>query len=519
MVVGDILRLNACNYPRKVGVVFGQKRFTWLEVNERVNRLANALVGLGLARGERLAIVSNNCNEFVETYFAAAKAGLVVVPMNVRLAAPEMTYILNQAGAKALVVQAPFAATMRSIAADVETLHTIIGFGPDHNCRQDYDALLEKASVRDPNVPVDENDLFVLFFTSGTTGRPKGAMLSHRNNIMAAWVHSSEYRYTPKSIVHSIPPSFFTGGWHASLVSGSLRASTLVIDNFDPATVLDTMEREQITHTALVPTLLNMIVNDPSFPRRRYQLLRTSVIAGSPVHPSLLLSAENVFGKTWVIPFGMTETCATGCILRQEQATYEGEKVSTLSSVGMAEAGMSVRVTDDDGQPIQPGSGKVGEILLKGPTVMMGYWNSPEVTAEVLEPDGWFHTGDLVRVDEEGLVYVVDRKKDMIISGGINIFSREIEEVLFKHPAVLNAAVIGVPDDRWGEAVMAMIVPKPGAQPTKDEITEYCKQHLASYKKPAHVEFVASLPTTATGKILKRDLRKPYWEGRERKVQ
>lgn len=518
MLVGDIIRYNAVNYPSKVGLVSGGRRLTWLEVNRHVNCLANALLGLGLAPGDRLGIACGNGYTGVEAYFAALKAGLVVVPINIRLAGPEIIAILNTAGAKGLLVESPFAPAMSAIRDRLESVRIVVGIGPDHGFEQDFDTLLQRASDREPDVYVEEDDLALLFFTSGTTGLPKGVPHTHRNNVAAAFMLSSEFQFTPDAVIHSVAPTFFAGGWYGNVISGCLRGSTLVIENFEPTAALDTMEREKITHSPLVPTMLNMLLQEPSFHRRRFPALRFATLAGSPVHPSLILAALDVYNRSFNINYGMTEACGVGCILRDDQIAFEGERAKRLSSVGTAMVGMAARVVDDHLQPVEPGSDTVGEVLLKGDCVLSRYWNNPEATAEAIEPDGWFHTGDMARMDEDGMIYIVDRSKDMIISGGINIYSREVEEVLFKHPDVLNAAVIGIPDERWGEVVLAVVVPRPGRQPTADQVIEYCRQQLASYKKPSRVEFVAALPTTATGKVLKHELRKPYWEGRERKV-
>lgn len=514
MLVGDILRTTAVKYPRKAGVVFGDKRYTWQEVNARTNSLAHGLLALGLKKQDRVAFLGRNCNQYLEFYFATAKAGLVAVPLNTWFKARELSYLIDNSGANTLVVDSNYLDAARSLAAS--GLKHYIGLGKGHPYPHDFETLIRENPTTEPAVKVDEKDLFVLSYTSGTTGVPKGAMVTHRNAGAGITVMALEWRVQPHHVYLLHAPFFFAAGGGARL-HAVLRACTCIIMTYNAEAVLKAIDREKITHMSFSPTPIKRIIDHPDVAKYDLSSVRFIGLTGAPHSVAEIKKIEQIFGHVWVSDYGLSETVNCGAILQPEEVAIEGPTARRMGSIGKASTGVELRLVDENGRDVAHDGKQVGELIMRGDMITGGYLGMPEATAEAIK-DGWFYPGDLATVDEDGYIYIVDRKKDMIISGGINIYPREIEEIIYTHPAVSHCTVIGVPDEEWGETPKAVVVLKPGRQATEEEILELCKRNLASYKKPASVDFVDSLPMTPSGKILKREVMEKYWKGFEKRV-
>ena len=503
---GEQLARMARTLPHKVAYRFEGLDRTFAELDERVNRLANALAERGIGPGDRVANLMTNRLEVVETYLASAKLGAVCVPVNFRLVPDEIAYILSDSGAEALVVDAGLAETAAAartqIGGPAVCLVTGDDPGPAGTGAEPYEPALARAAATAPDTVVAETDLAFIMYTSGTTGRPKGAMLSHFNLLMNT-LNMMNYMGISGSdeVWLSGLPLFHIGGLNGILPYLLLGGTCVLMPSgqFDPVEVVETLEREQVTGCYFVPTQWQQICAVAGVADRKLALRRISW--GASVAPPSVLQAmaETFRGVPNFNAFGQTEMSSVTCVLRGEDA------VRKMGSVGTPVGNVEVRIVDAAVADVP--EGEVGEIVYRGPTVMQGYWNKPEATAEAFE-GGWFHSGDLVRRDEEGYIYVVDRKKDMIISGGENIYCAEVEAVIDAHPDVLEVALIGVPDPKWVETPRAVIVPRdPENPPSAEEIIAWCRERLASYKKPTSVVVVDTLPRNASGKILKTQLR------------
>ncbi|HEX78181.1 MAG TPA: fatty acid--CoA ligase [Dehalococcoidia bacterium] len=507
MVIGDIAIRNARNYPSKIALVFGNDRYTFKEFNDRVNRLTRALLDSGVERGGRIAILAENCPQYAEAYFATAKGGLVILPLNARLAGPELVYIINDAQVSTLLVEKEFLGLIDSIWSQLETVANLITIGEAGE--NSYELLISRYPPEEPDIRVDEDDLACLMYTSGTTGRPKGAMLTHRNLIANALNPILAFQFRHDDITLHLAALYHVAAQWPLMSHFYLGATNVLLKKFEPLATLKVVETERITTLNAVPVMISGLLDQ--LDKEEHDLSSASWIGygASPMPLPLIKRALHRFGQVMVQLYGLTESGGIVTWLPQEDHIIEGpeEKLRRLTSCGKEIINVEVRVVDEAGQDVAPG--QVGEIIVRGDNVMKGYWAQPEATAETLK-GGYLHTGDLATVDEEGYIYIVDRKKDMIISGGENIYSREVEEAIFAHPAVRDVAVIGVPDEKWGEAVKAVVVLKEGATATEEEIIEFCRQRIASYKKPKSVDFVPELPRNATGKVLKTLLREQY---------
>ncbi len=510
----DLITANAQRYGNKPAFLGAQRSDTFREVNERINCLNNALTALGVRKGDRVGILAYNCPEYFQV-FGLAKAGRIVVPLNFRSVGRELAYLIQNAGIQTLVVEREFIPVLDSIRAQIpEVRHFICldGGGPG---MLDYQELIRHASPAEPTDEIQPDDPCILFYTSGTTGRPKGAVHTHKSILAETRV---PYRdLSPNDIALCVMPFFHVGGSAAHLFPAFAAGATLVtLDKFDESRVLKAIAQQKVTYVYLVPAMILRVLEHPNLGEYDLSSLRTVAYTGAPIPIQVLKKGLARLGQVFVQFLGQTETLDM-TVLRKEEHRLEASPIELkrLESTGRPPYAGELRIVDEQGQDVTPG--EVGEIVARSDRMMQGYWQMPEATAETIV-DGWLRTGDLARMDEDGYVYIVDRKKDMIISGAENIYSREVEEVLYTHPAVLEAAVIGVPDAKWGEAVKAIVVLKPGVSASEEEIVEFCKKNLASYKKPRSVEFWESLPRTGSGKIMKNEIRERYWQGHARRV-
>jgi acyl-CoA synthetase (AMP-forming)/AMP-acid ligase II len=504
--------------PRGCATVFGTRTRRWDEFAERVARLAGGLHSLGVARGVRVAVLGLNSDRYLEIYCAVPWAGAVVVPLNTRWSVPENIYALNDSGATVLLIDDAFASMAGPILAQACAVREVIHMGEASapaGMRQ-YEELIERSAP----IPDDGRtgpDLAGIFYTGGTTGFPKGVMLSHGSLWASAAAASTFVPRIPDAVVLHAAPMFHLaafGGVMGALLTG---ARHVIIPRFDPGVVLETIEHHKVNSVALVPTMIRMLVTHPNLPTTDLSSLRYLAYGASPMPEALLRDAMSALhGCQFFQAYGQTELSPVATILAPEYHTFEGPKAGKLASAGRVSPCCEVQVVDPSGSELPRGT--VGEIRVRGSNAMLGYWSKPEETAATLR-NGWVHTGDAGWMDEEGFLYVVDRVKDMIISGGENVYTAEVENACVSHPAVSQCAVIGIPDDEWGEAVHAIVIVKDGQRVTASDLIGHCHGLIAGYKCPRSVEIRTDpFPLSGVGKVLKRELRKPYWEARDRQV-
>ncbi len=520
MVVGGMLVRNAHNFPNNSAIVFQGQSITYRTLNERVNALASQLIRRGLQKGDRLGILVHNCYQFVELYFAAAKTGAIFCPYNTHSKEGELKETIDYSAPKFLVFDPDFADTIDGLRAGLDSVEHCVNLKrPRLSFADDYEDFILQGDRAEPAVSVYEDDVMSIFFTSGTTGKPKGAMRTHRHviaNIIAGLI---EFKIGYSERILVVFPMY-----HVSYEDNVGRCfflpNTMIIrreGGFDADEVLTLLSRGRITFCHLVPTMINAFLRSPRVGSYDLTRLRTIFYAGAPMPVDLLKRALTVLHCGFFQGYGLTESGPQTTLLRAEDHVVEGTEAQLrkIGSVGTAVVGFEVRIVNGKGN--DAAVGEVGEIVGRSEAMMKGYWRLPEESADKLK-GGWLHTGDLGMTDEDGYIYLVDRKHDMIISGGINIYPKEVEEVLYQHPSVFEAAVFGVPDDYWGEAVKAIVVLKEGATASAEEITRFCGEYLAGYKKPKSVEFWTELPKNPTGKILKRVMREKYWKGTGRTI-
>ncbi len=512
------LKKSAAGTPEKTACICGDTRLSFEQVNDRVNRLSSALGELRITRGDRVAILSFNCHRFYELYYAVPQLGAVVVPINFRLQPPEIKYIVDHSGSRAVFVDPALAPLIEAVRADLAGVENFILMSDEP--RDGYIAHEDLIAAGSPDFEtpeVSDEELLGLFYTSGTTGEPKGVMLNHRNMLSNIANSQGIYEYLSSDIYLHAAPMFHLADGAAVFTHTANGATQAFIPRFDPKHVLETIARERVSLILLVPTMINFLLNHPELDSYDLSSLRHITYGASPIAPDLLRRAMKTFGCGFGQGYGLTEASPLLTVLPQEDHVITDEKSERrLASCGKPVPGVEVRVVREDGSDARPGD--VGEIIARGPNIMVGYWKRPEDTEEVLG-DGWLHTGDLATVDEDGYIYLVDRKKDMIVTGGENVYSTEVEAVLYSHPSIKEAAVIPVPDADWGEAVHACVVLRDGRQITPEELLEFCRERLANYKVPRSIEFIeGELPKGGTGKILKKQLRERYWKDQRRRI-
>jgi len=515
------LRYASQQYPAKTAIVCGEQRLTYAQFAGRAARLAGALKKLGIQRGERVAFLSGNCHRLLEAYYGVLEAGAVLLPLNIRLAPQELAYILNDAEAKVLFFENQFLSLVESFREQLQSVQSFLLLDSKPPAKwasaQNYDALLADSEPYQADImKVDENALGELFYTSGTSANPKGVMLTHRNIYLHALGAALNFSTASDSVeLHTIP-LFHANGWGVAHSLTFVGGTHVMMQKFDPPEVFRLIERERVHSCSLVPTMATALVNCPE--RAKYDLssLKRITIGGAASSPTLVREVEEKVGCTCFSGYGLTETAPVLTTSRMKDGVKWGgqERFEGQARTGFAIPGVEIRVVDSEDHDVPHDGKSIGEIIARSDGVMAGYWKQPEATSAVIR-DGWFHTGDMATIDENNYVLIVDRKKDIIVSGGENISSLEVEKALLAHSSVYEVAVIPVPDQRWGEAPKALVVLKPGAQASEGELLEFCRGRLARYKCPRSVEFLDALPKTGTGKILKKELRKKYWSGSE----
>jgi acyl-CoA synthetase (AMP-forming)/AMP-acid ligase II len=512
-------------FPDKRAVRCHGGDFTYEEFARRVYRLARSLIERGLREGDRVAILQYNCHTFLETYFAAALTNAILVPLNYRLSAKEIDFILRDSEARILIAQADFSSKTPSPESRPRALESTIWIdlpAPSQSTDLEYEGLLASASA-EPLPPRGPGDYAVaqIYYTSGTTGRPKGVMLTHRNGYLHALGTIAELNLRDKDVWIHVAPLFHLADAWATWAITWVGGTHVIVREFNPQAVLETMVREKVSLTNMIPTMLNLLIHHPGFEAYTFPHLRVLLSGGAPIAPETVRKIIEGFCCDYVQTYGMTETSPylTLSLLKAHlKSLPPKEQLFFKAKTGREFIGISLKIVRENGQEVLPNDQEVGEIIVKGDTVTPGYWKLPEETQKAFK-DGWLYTGDLAVIDREGYVNIVDRKKDMILSGGENIYSTEVENILYQHPRILEAAVFGIPDPKWGEAVQATVVLKSGEQATAEEIIRFCKDHLAPYKAPKGITFLDQLPRTGSGKLFKKALRDPYWGKKDKKVQ
>jgi acyl-CoA synthetase (AMP-forming)/AMP-acid ligase II len=514
----DFINIAAAICPDKNAIVFEDKRYTFSQLNDRVNRLANGLMKLGAKKGTVIAFLQVNCNQCVETYFAVSKAGGIYLPLNFRAKEKELTYMLNTAEATTLIAGERYIAMIQAIRPDLKYLKHLISIEKKHEDLLYYEDIIKSSSANELVTPIDDADTTILMYTAGTTGLPKGVMLSH--NSFTGYVLENVTPPDPESEERNIltVPLYHVAGIQA-MMAAIYGARTLVMERqFDPEEWMTLVEKEKANRAMMVPTMLKQLLDHPNFKKHNLKSLRVITYGAAPMPlPVIRKALEEFPDVSFINAFGQTETASTITALGPEDHHITGtpeekeKKLKRLASIGKPMADVQMKVVNDDGKTL--GVGEVGEILAKGPRAMSGYWKDEEKTKKTIDKDGWVHTGDIGYVDEEGYYFLSGRSSDIIIRAGENISPEELENVIREQPKVEDVAVIGVPDETWGEEPRAVVILKKGIPKSKaveDEIMEYCRQNLASFKRPRTVVFVDELPRNPMGKLIKKDIREKY---------
>ena len=518
MYMSQCLKRNVQMNGDGIATKFGDRQRTWRALQDRVARLAGGLSQLGVNVGDRVAILALNSDRYLEYYFGCYWLGAVVVPMNLRWSAAENAYSLNDSATGTLIVDDKFLPLAPAILADAETVTNLIhmGDGDTPDGWLDYEDIIAAATPLEDAGRGGE-DLAGIFYTGGTTGFPKGVMLPHRGLWSSAL--SVAYGFNldqDTTYLHAAPMFHLADGAFSlgTMVAGGTHA---FIPAFNPAETIAAIADHGVTDVLMVPTMVKMVLDSPDFDSARMTTLKQVIYGASPMPEGVIRQAmEQLPNVGWSHAYGQTELSPLATFNPPENHILDGENAVRLRSIGRAASCNEVKIVDQSGAEVPRNT--VGEIIVRGANTMLGYWNKPEETAAALK-DGWVYTGDAAHMDEDGFIYIADRLKDMIISGGENIYSVEIESAISKHDAVAEVAVVGIPDDEWGEAVHAIVVPQAGASVTEQDIIEHCRDLIAGFKRPRSVEIRSeSLPLSGAGKVLKRDLRAPFWEGRDRQV-
>jgi long-chain acyl-CoA synthetase len=504
MNAGYLMTRSAYYFPDRVAFVINGQPISFRELNRRINKLANALLSLGLKKGDRVGLLFHNSLAYLESYLALYKAGLVWVRLNARLHPSEIKGMIEDSGALALIHGPEFGETAEKISSGVRWVIRK-GKGPG----LDYEDFIQKGSEQEPRVDVTLDDLSDFWYTSGTTGAPKGIMLTHRNILTCTHLLLCDiYDITQEDKLLTVGALSHAGS--VRILPFILRGATNYLhSHFDPGKAFKEIEASKITDVSTVPTMLITFMDHPERPRFNLSSLRRITYAGSPMPVERIKESLRLFGPIFDQSYGQAESIITITHLSRQEHVLNNDPIRErrLASAGREYPGVQVRVVDEKDQPLDPG--QIGEVVTRSDLVMRGYWNQPDKTEEALR-GGWLHTGDIGYLDEDGYLYLVDRKHDKIITGGLNVFPREVEEVISAHQAVAQVAVFGVNDPLWGEAITAAIVTRQGMRLSSEELTEFCKERLAGYKRPKKIYFLEDLPKNLYGKVLRKELKKQF---------
>ena len=520
LLVDDFLKRAAQLYPDKTAVVDRDRRFSYRDFSNRANQLSNALSSLGLEPGDRVAILSPNSHFYVESFFATVQAGFILVPINFRLTAQEILFILQHSGARAIIADYDFTDLVDGIRGELSGLEHFIAARYDDETNDQWHNLDGWIADHNPAFEAlpgrDEDDTVSINYTSGTTAMPKGVELTHRNFYINAYNLIAHFQLSHDDVELWTLPMFHCNGWGAVYAITSLGATHIVLRQVDAKQIFELVEREGVTFMCMAPIVFRMIMEYPNRDAHKIEQTVRIAMGGAPPPASFVEALETELGWQFIQIYGLTETAPLLTYHVPDYQTQESD-YQRRSRAGIAGIGVDIELFDDDGRPVAKDNTSVGEICARGNMIFKGYWQQPEQTDAAIF-DGYFHTGDLAVWDEFGNIQIVDRKKDVIISGGENISSVDIEDALYKHPAIAECAVIGVPHEKWGETPLALVVLHEGKSANEQEIIQFCRENLAHFKCPTSVVFLPELPRTATGKLQKYKLREEHWQSRKQKV-
>ncbi|WP_454761123.1 fatty acid--CoA ligase [Caulobacter segnis] len=517
--LGDVARYHAEVRPGDVAFVFEGRETSFEQFDRHANQVANALIAAGLGTGDRVAYVGKNSDHYFQLLVGAAKAGVVTTPIGWRLASAEVAYIVADSEARMVFVGPELITHVDAVGAALAQRPVVIAMEAEGAGEHlTFEAWRDAQPGADPHKPIETSDIAIQLYTSGTTGRPKGAMLTH-DNLLGMRREASKNpmawnQWGPEDVSLVAMPVAHIGGTGWGLVGLMNGAKGVVAREFDPFKVLDFIEKDRVSKMFMVPAALQIVVRQPRAREIDYSRLSHILYGAAPIPLDLLRECMEVFGCGFVQQYGMTETTGTVVYLPPEDHDPAGNK--RMRAAGLPMPGVEIKVMDAEGNSVATNA--VGEIAIRSGSNMAGYWKLDDATAKTVDADGWLRTGDAGYLDEDGYLFIHDRVKDMIISGGENIYPAEVESAVYGHPHVAEVAVIGVPDEKWGEAVKAVVAAKPGVTPDAADIIAFARTRIAGFKVPKSVDFVEVLPRNASGKILRRELRAPYWEGRERQV-
>jgi acyl-CoA synthetase (AMP-forming)/AMP-acid ligase II len=513
--LADMIRERGVDRADAPAITYRDRTLTFAELDARSNQVAHALRAAGIGRGDRVAILDKNVPEFFELLFGAVKLGAVLAAVNWRLAPPEIAQILNDATARVLVAGADFLACVDAIEPGLATVELVLST-ESGTSRTGFAEWRDAQPADDLHAEVSPDDIAVQFYTSGTTGLPKGVMLSHAAMFALVSAAKDALRVSSDNVSLVCMPLFHVAGAAWGIICLADGVHCVLLREVDLDEILDAIPRYGVTHSVFVPAVLQMLIAHPAAGNTDFSSLDTILYGASPISEDVLVKSLDTFGCRFLQAYGLTETSGAVVLLPPEDHDVGGPNAHRLRAAGIAMPGVELRVVDLEGNDCAVG--EVGEVWIRSPSNMAGYWNMPEATANAITPDGWFRSGDAGYLDADGYLYIHDRIKDMIISGGENIYPAEVESALMSHPVVADVAVIGVPDEQWGEAVKAIIVLVPGGELSEQELIEFSRERLAHFKCPTSVEWTEVLPRNPSGKILKTDLREPYWRDEERRV-
>ncbi len=514
--LGDIARIHADVRPDAVAMKFEGRPTSYAMFEAHTNQVAHALLASGVQKGDRISYLAKNSDWYFELLIGGAKMGAVMLPIGWRLAVAEVAYVIENGDVSVLFVGAEFIdLANRAIQQSGRSVRVIELENPSSD---GFATWRNTHSADTPGVDISSSDITLQLYTSGTTGRPKGVMLTHAN-LLEIWIAARKvdlewYRWSDDDVCLAAMPAAHIAGTSWGVMGLLNGASNVIVREFDPRNVLELIESEGVTKTLMVPAALNILVQTPGVRDVDFSRLKAIFYGASPIPIDLLKQCIDLFGCDFAQQYGLTETCGTIAYLPPED--HEANGTLRMRSAGLPMPGVELKIIDSEGKPLP--SGTVGEVVVRSSSNMAGYWKNDEATRATLDGDGWLHTGDAGYLDQDGYLHICDRLKDMIISGAENIYPAEVESAMFGHPDIADVAIIGVPDEKWGEAVKAVVVLKPGATASEADLLAFTRSRIAAFKAPKSVDFIDVLPRNATGKVLKRTLRAPYWAGRDREV-